>query len=294
MSQNAGSTFSVEEYRFLQEAAEYLEHPTFLLRMANLLGKPAEAVLEALPRKAQALVADATSSALRNALDWAVRSLPKTKRIAVDDTANSGAPGSSLRGHLHTAAAATTGAVGGFFGVAGLAVEVPTTTTIMLRSIAEIAAASGADLSDPLVRLQCLSVFSFGAPTMDRMESAYFTGRLGMAIAVKDAAAYIARHSAREVSEAVAKGTGPVLVRLINQIASRFQIVVSQKVAAQAIPIAGAATGALINAAFTDHFNTVARYHFGIVRLEKIYGKEAVQAAYQAARQTKVLKVGEA
>jgi hypothetical protein len=191
-----------------------------------------------------------------------------------------------MRAHLHTAAAATTGAVGGFFGVAGLALEVPTTTTIMLRSIAEIAAASGADLTDPMVRLQCLSVFSYGAPTMDKMESAYFTGRLGMAMAVRDAAAYIARHSAREVSEAMAKGTGPVLVRLINLIASRFQVIVSQKVAAQAIPIAGAATGALINAAFTDHFNTVARYHFEIVRLEKIYGKNAVQTAYQAAHVT--------
>ena len=38
----------------------------------------------------------------------------------------------------------------------------------------------------------------------------------------------------------------PVLVRLLHQIASRFQIVVTEKVAAQAVPLAGAATGALM------------------------------------------------
>ena len=70
----------------------------------------------------------------------------------------------------------------------------------------------------------------------------------------------------------------------VRQVASRFQVVVSQKIAAQAVPIAGAATGALINAAFTDHFNAVARYHFGIVRLEQQHGKEVVQAAYQQVR----------
>ena len=284
------NSLSADELRFLQEAADYLEHPSFLLRVANLLGKPAEALLEALPEKAQSLVNDTTSTALHSALDWAVRSLPRTRRLEAPEPKGRGRMGR----HLHTAAAATTGAVGGFFGLAGLAVEVPATTTIMLRSIAEIAAETGADLSDPDVQLQCLSVFSFGSPSLEKMESAYISGRLGMAMAVKDAAAFVARHTAREVSDAVAKGTGPVIVRLINQIASRFQVVVSQKVAAQAIPVAGAAAGALINAAFTDHFNTVARYHFGIVRLEKMYGKEVVQAAYQASRQTKVLEANDA
>jgi hypothetical protein len=41
------------------------------------------------------------------------------------------------------------GAAGGTFGLAALPVELPVSTTIMLRSIAEIARSEGEDLSDP-------------------------------------------------------------------------------------------------------------------------------------------------
>ena len=274
---------SAEELTFLNAAAAYLERPSFLMRAANVVGKPAEALVQALPRRAQNLVADATSAALKEAVDWAVRSLPPPGA----SRAAAGWPPRLVAWkdkHLHTAMAATTGAVGGFFGLAGVIVEIPATTMLMLRSIAAIAAQHGANLDDPLTRLQCLSVFSFGSPSLEKMESAYFTGRLGISLAMRDAAQFVARHSAREISEAISRGTAPVLIRLLNQIASRFQLVVTQKVAAQAVPIVGAASGALINAAFTDHFNTVARFHFGIVRLEKECGKDVVQTAYQQAR----------
>jgi len=283
---------SAEETRFLKEAADYLEKPSFLIRVANLAGKPSEVLLAALPQRAQSMIATATTNALTRALEWAVWTLPQAKDARPPAVGSPRDDGPKLTSHLHTAMAATTGAVGGFFGLAGLPLEIPTTTTVMLRSIAHIAAESGADLSDPATRLQCLSVFSFGTPSLDAMESAYFTGRVGMAVAVKDAAAFVAGHSAREIADAVSKGTAPVLARLINQIASKFEIVVSQKAAAQAVPIAGAAAGALINAAFTDHFNTVARYHFGIVRLERQYGKDVVQQAYQAVRQSQASGAG--
>jgi uncharacterized protein (DUF697 family) len=280
-------TLTGPERQFLRLAAEYLERPTFLMKTATLVGKPAEAVISALPDRAQAMIAQATNQALASALDWAVRSLPDAPAVAgrpVSDRERGGL----WSGRLHTALAATTGAVGGFFGLAGLALELPATTTVMLRSIARIAAQHGADLHDPLVRLQCLAVFSFGSPTLETMESAYFTGRLGLAWAVRDAATFVGQHTAREISEAVTKGTAPVLVKLVNQIAGRFQVVVTQKVAAQAVPLAGAATGALINAAFSDHFNTVARYHFGIVELERKHGQEAIRAAYLEARLARV------
>ena len=101
------------------------------------------------------------------------------------------------------------------------------------------------------------------------MESAYFSSRMATTMAVRDAAQYLARHSATEIGTAVSRHTAPVLVRLLHQIASRFEIVVTEKLAAQAVPIAGAALGSLINAAFADHFNRVAEYHFRIVRLER-------------------------
>ena len=71
-----------------------------------------------------------------------------------------------------------------------------------------------------------------------------------------------------------------MLVRLIAQIASRFGVAVTQKLAAQAVPVIGALGGAAVNYAFIDHFQEVARAHFVVRRLERRYGKEAVRAAY--------------
>ena len=69
-------------------------------------------------------------------------------------------------------------------------------------------------------------------------------------------------------------------MRLIAQIASRFGVVVTQKLAAQAVPVIGALGGAAVNYAFIDHFQEIAPAHFTVRRLERRYGKDAVRAAY--------------
>jgi hypothetical protein len=74
------------------------------------------------------------------------------------------------------------------------------------------------------------------------------------------------------------------LVRLLSQIASRFGAVVSQKVAAQAVPVLGALSGAAVNALFMDHFQTLAQGHFTVRRLERIYGRGTVRLAYEQIR----------
>ena len=76
----------------------------------------------------------------------------------------------------------------------------------------------------------------------------------------------------------------PALVRYAAQVASRFGLVVSQKVAAQAVPVLGALGGAAVNAAFMDHFQAIARAHFTVRRLERAYGREAVHEAYERER----------
>jgi hypothetical protein len=272
-----------KELAFLAEAAEYLEKPSFLTRIAALVGKPIEAVVASLPARAKELIAESTSASLNRGLRWALWTIPDTQ--PADRPAGKG-PLEFLRKHRHTALTAVTGAGGGFFGLGGMAIEVPATTVLMLRSIGSIAAESGADLADPATRLQCLEVLSLGSQPTETMDSAYFSTRLGLAMAVRQAGAFVAGHSAAEVADALAKGTAPALVRLIDAIARRFQIVVTEKVAAQAVPLAGAAFGALVNAAFTDHFNRVARYHFGILRLERRYGQALVEAAYREANRS--------
>jgi hypothetical protein len=64
-------------------------------------------------------------------------------------------------------------------------------------------------------------------------------------------------------------------------IAARFGLVVTQKVAAQALPVVGALGGAAVNYAFIDHFQGVARGHFTVRRLERLYGKEKIRSEYE-------------
>ena len=78
--------------------------------------------------------------------------------------------------------------------------------------------------------------------------------------------------------------TAPVLLRLIAQVAARFGVVVSEKIAAQAIPLLGAFGGAAVNLAFIEHFQNVARGHFTVRRLERAYGADAVRFDYERLR----------
>jgi hypothetical protein len=82
------------------------------------------------------------------------------------------------------------------------------------------------------------------------------------------------------VEKGIAEEGAPVLVRLIGTIASRFGVTVSQKAAASAVPVIGAAGGALINSIFMDHFQNMARGHFIIRSLERKYGTKIIQLQY--------------
>ncbi len=280
---------SEADRRFLLEAAAYLEHPSLLTRIANLVGKPIEKLLAALPEQARTAISQATRDALETGLHWAIRSLPADSKTALPagSLVPSEKPGlaGAWRRHRHTALAALSGAGGGFFGMPGLVVELPATTTVILRSIASIAAERGADLNDPLTRLECLAVLSYGSKPMEDMELSYFSTRLAVATTVRQASHFVAGRTAQQVTEALANGTAPALLRLINTVAARFEVAVTEKFAAQSVPIVGAALGALINAAFTDHFNRVANYHFGIVALERHYGRETIERAYRLSQQ---------
>ena len=83
-----------------------------------------------------------------------------------------------------------------------------------------------------------------------------------LAKSVTEAARFIAERGVIEEG-------APVLVRFIAQVASRFGVVVTQKVAAQTVPVVGALGGAAVNYAFIEHFQEVARGHFTVRRLDE-------------------------
>jgi len=255
---------SDEDREALRRAVIALERPSLVARLANIVGRPLEVLGHSLPAPVRDAVSSAAEAALRASL-----------RVALTTLRKEGAPSPRA---LHGTLAAASGAIGGALGLATLPVELPISTTLMLRAIAEIARQEGEDLADPEAALACVQVFALGGRSdADNLaESGYFAVRSALAKSVSEAARFVTERG-------VAEGA-PALVRLAAQIASRFGVVVSQKVAAQAVPVVGAIGGAAVNAAFMNHFQAIARGHFTVRRLERAYGKAPVQVAYDDLR----------
>lgn len=257
-----------EDLRF---ARALLERNSLAARLADVLGAPIERGFAALPERWSGSVQKATEKALSKALDAAVRSLGDHRGASRD--------------RLHKLAVAGSGALGGAGGLATLALELPLSTTLMMRSIADIARSEGeplvADLQGPEraveTRLACLEVFALGGPTKsdDAAETGYFGIRAALAAVVADATRHLAGRRGVDAG-------APAILRLITAIASRFGVVVSEKVAAQALPIVGAAGGALVNTLFLEHFQGVARGHFLVRRLEREFGADVVRTEWDA------------
>jgi hypothetical protein len=245
----------------LGRAKKLLENPGFIARLAGAVGTPVEKLLHALPEKAATSIEKATKAALEKALKVALATL-------------GGDSGHEPSNIWHKIAVAATGALGGAFGLLALPIELPVSTTIMLRSVADIARAKGEDLRTPEAALACIEVFALGGRSKedDAAESAYYAVRIALGEAVSEAAAYVAGEAAAEAA--------PALVRLIAAIAERFGVVVTEKVAAEFIPVIGGIGGAAINLAFMDHFQEMAEGHFTVRRLERKYGAELVRVEY--------------
>ncbi|HPY39625.1 MAG TPA: hypothetical protein PLM98_03820, partial [Thiolinea sp.] len=70
-------------------------------------------------------------------------------------------------------------------------------------------------------------------------------------------------------------------------VASRFGVVITEKFAAQAVPIVGGVAGATLNVLFINFYQDMATGHFIIKRLEKKYGYAAVKREYNLIRGAK-------
>jgi hypothetical protein len=254
------SSLEIED---LQAAKNLLEHPGLAVKISYVVGSPIEKGFAMLPGKWNQMVNDATRKSIEKALTVALWTMDHRR------------PGSPSN-WWHKLAAGTAGAAGGAFGLPALAIELPVSTAIMLRSIADIARSEGENLETLDAKLQCIQVLALGgrAKNDDAAETAYFAARAAMAKSISDAAAHLAKKGFTD------KGA-PAIVRFISQIASRFSITVSEKAAAQAIPIVGAFCGAVINTLFIDHFQDMGKGHFIVRRLERLHDPKEVRRIYE-------------
>lgn len=79
--------------------------------------------------------------------------------------------------------------------------------------------------------------------------------RAVLAKEISDAAKYLAH-------KGLARETAPAIIRLVNKLVARYSVVITEEVAAKAVPIVGAVSGAGINIIFMDHFQKMAEGHF--------------------------------
>lgn len=252
-----------EDVARLQYAKELLEKPSIAARLTNFVGMPFERTFDYLPEKWTGAIQAITHKSLQHALAAAVKTLESDDRKYSNDK-------------LHKFLAAASGGIGGAFGLPALAIELPATTVIMFRSIADIARSEGEDIHSIETRLACLEVFALGGNSGkdNAMESGYYAVRALLAQQLSEATKYL-------VEKGIAGKGAPALLRLIAVIASRFGVTVSQKAAASAVPLIGAAGGALINSIFMDHFQNMARGHFIIRGMERKYDGKAVTEGFK-------------
>jgi hypothetical protein len=253
------------DHAALASAVKQLENPNFAAKLADYAGAPINRIMSMLPKTVNRRISGMVRDAVMKGLDVAVDTLEEK-------------PPPSPATKFSSFLAGVAGGISGLFGFGALAVELPLTTTVMLRSIAEIARHEGEDLSTLEARLACLEVFAFGTKrsqdnVKDNVDVGYYAARTLISKYTSDVAALFLERGAIDA-------TAPVVSNLVTEIVSRFGIVVSDKVAAGAVPIIGAVSGATVNVIFMDHFQKIAKGHFTLRRLERTYGSAHIRQHY--------------
>lgn len=248
----------------LTNAAQQLESSSVATSISHIIGMPIEKAMSALPGHWSNIVSRITKKALEKALDAALYSLKRASN--------------KPKNKMHTLFVGISGAVGGSFGIAALAVELPVSATIMLRSIADIARSYGEDLEELDGKVACLTVFALSgggsAKSSEAADASYYAVRSFLTKALGDTTNHIAVHG-------FSREGAPVLVKLVNAVSTRFSIPVSGKLAAQSLPVIGAVSGASVNWLFIQHYQKMAKAHFAIRSLEREYGSEEVELRYK-------------
>jgi len=250
------------DWNDLRVAVNLLENPGMSFRLIDLLGYPIEGFIKTLPRW------------IRKAIGSTVTKGVGTAFYAAVSTMDGKSDHRSFR-FIHRTMVLVSGAVGGFFGFPGMIVELPISTTLMLRSIADIARSEGEDLSSADTHLACVAVFALGGRSSgdSAADTAYYAVRAALTRTLSEAAEFVAERG-------IAEEGAPIVIRVMTNLASRFGIMVTDKMAAEMVPILGAFGGASINLLFINHFQAAARGHFIVRRLERKYGEEFVRREY--------------
>lgn len=247
------------DFGALAKAKFVLENPGFISKVTEAIGGPIESVMNKLPVNYREKIDNAVEKALIGCFNLAKGTMDLNNKES--------------RPRWHKFLATATGVVGGAFGFTGFIVEFPISTTIMMRSILDIANSHGECLTDPCTRLECLQILALGGNSDNNNASRYFARRYALAAELKLATQYLAENT-------IIDETAPAVARLIARVAAYFGVDVTTEAAAMVVPLVGAIGGGTINYLFTDQFQKMADGHFTVRKLERKYGTDYIEDIY--------------
>ncbi len=272
----AKHTISDSDLALIKQAKESMQHSSFLIQSLDKVGDFVEAGIRYIPKRTQKWLQEVVNKILFSTLKANLLTLKKGKIFKE--------PSNKTYKTLVTSSGVASGIFGSTTGIGTIIFtsEMALSTKFMMRSIMDIARSHGEDLYDINTQLACMQVFAFGNSSKDDdgLEASYYTTRIAMNSAVKEATRFIAQNGIKDLSRVLVSSSNPLL-KLLGTIAGRFTIQVSEKFIAQAIPIVGAAGGGTLNYTFISHFQKIAEAHFTIRQLERKYGNEMVMMAYE-------------
>lgn len=259
-----------QDYKDLKMAAELLTTPSITAQISNIVGSPFEKIVEKLPTKIRNSIQEAVSSALHKAINGAVKTMD-----------NKPTKSSTIK---HKLMAAGSGALGGVFGAPALVLEIPISTTIIMRAVADIARSEGFDVNDMETKRMCLEVFSLGGITKadDGSDTGYYFTRVALNEVMKSFNKELSKIVVEKgITRLTPAQVGAMMAKLVEAVATKFGIVITGKIASQIVPVVGAVTGATINSLFVDYYQDMALGHFTIKRLEKKYDFEHLREEFE-------------
>ncbi|MCI5160264.1 MAG: EcsC family protein, partial [Candidatus Electrothrix sp. AUS1_2] len=249
----------------LERAKNLLEKESVTVKLAAVFGDLSERIVRSFPRTWRRHIEDACLVGLEKSWEFSATTVS--------------APGTpSEPEKRHRQYAILSGAVGGV-GISTLFAELPVTTVIMMRAVADIAKSEGEDFRQFETRVACLQVLALGGGSDDTESetTAYYASRTLLEQPLHESTRYIAKKGAAGMG-------APFAVQIAAKIAVHYQTWLSARTAAAAVPLAGAAMGAGINIVYLNYLQDKARGHFIVRRLERKYGADVIEREYTAAR----------
>lgn len=203
--------------------------------LLNRLGTRGETLLNRLPSPVRARLEGATQDALHHAM----RAARGSRSVMPQQP-----------GWIMQAAVTAMGMAGGMGGLGTAMVELPMTVTMLLRAIEDVALEQGFALNEPGLDHDCLAVFAAAGPLAgdDGTDLAFLTTRMAL--------------------------SGKAVQAMIARVAPRLAAALGEKLAAQTVPLLGAAAGGTINWTYTRYYQRMAGVHFGLRRLAIEAGRD--------------------